>query len=232
MPRSSPPNLAHAAELKNVAVKYGSASYALRDVSITLPQGSFHFLTGPSGAGKTSLLKLLYLTLRPTRGSISLFGQDMTNPDRRQLPKLRRRIGIVFQDFRLINHLSVFDNIALPLRIAGRRRDSYVDNVNELIRWVGLANRSDCAPDELSGGEQQRIAIARAVVTSPDLLLADEPTGNVDPDMGARLINLLLQLNQQGAAVLVATHDPELVHAVDAPVLEIEDGVLTRRRRD
>lgn len=230
--RTKPPTLAPAARLANVGLRYGRGAEVLRDVSFILPQGSFHFLTGPSGAGKTSLLKLLYLALRPTRGLISLFGEDVTRPDRHRAPSLRRRIGVIFQDFRLIDHLSVFDNVALPLRIAGQNPERYTDDVHELIKWVGLGDRVLAAPSVLSGGEKQRVAIARAVISRPALLLADEPTGNVDPDMGDRLINLLLQLNRQGTTVVVATHDPELVRALNAPVLEIENGHLHRHKRE
>ncbi len=231
MSRPVSPTATPAVHLENVGLRYGRGAEVLRDVSFTLPQGSFHFLTGPSGAGKTSLLKLLYLALRPNRGLVFVFGQDVSRPERRQIPQLRRRIGVVFQDFRLIDHLSVFDNVALPLRVSGQKPADYADDIDELLNWVGLGDRRHAFPSTLSGGEKQRVAIARAVINRPDLLLADEPTGNVDPQMGDRLINLLLQLNRQGAAVLVATHDPELVRAVDAPVLEFDQGAVTRRRR-
>lgn len=232
MSRPQSPTAAPAAQLENVGLRYGRGPEVLRDVTLTLAQGSFHFLTGPSGAGKTSLLKILYLALRPSRGLVSIFGHDVGAPDRHLTPLLRRRIGVVFQDFRLIDHLSVFDNIALPLRVADQKPEEYIDDVEELLKWVGLDHRRDAAPSTLSGGEKQRVAIARAVINRPDLLLADEPTGNVDPAMGDRLINLLLQLNRQGATVLVATHDPELVRAVEAPELELKQGTVTRRRRE
>lgn len=218
--------------LVDVGLRYGHGDEVLRDVSFTLPQGSFHFLTGPSGAGKTTLLKLMYLALQPGRGRLSLFGEDVTHPNRSRTPALRRRIGVIFQDFRLIDHLSVVDNVALPLRIAGLRPDVYRDDLHELLKWVGLGERLDAYPTTLSGGEKQRVAIARAVISKPDLLIADEPTGNVDPDMGDRLINLLLQLNRQGATVVVATHDRDLVHALSAPVLNIQAGRVSRQKHE
>jgi len=156
---------------ENVGMRFGAGPEILRDVTFLLEAGSFTFLTGPSGAGKTTLLRLMYLAEPPSRGLITLFGCD--------LPALRRRIGVVFQDFRLLDHLSAFDNVALPLRLAGKRIDHYAHDVEELLEWVGLGNKLDAKPPTLSGGEQQRVAIARAVVARPDLLLADEPTGNV-----------------------------------------------------
>jgi cell division transport system ATP-binding protein len=209
-----------------VGMRYGRGPEVLSDLTFELPSGSFHFLTGPSGAGKSSLLRLIYLAERQSRGLISLFGRDTAMLPRQALPEIRRRIGVVFQDFRLLNHLTVFENVALPLRVAGQARASYADDVDDLLAWVGLGERIEAYPPTLSGGEQQRAAIARAVISKPDLLIADEPTGNVDPAMARRILRLLAELNKLGTTVLVATHDIALVRAVDTPVLELADGRL------
>ncbi len=201
---------------ENVGMRYGAGPEVLRDVSFVLEQGSFTFLTGLSGAGKTTLLKLICLAEPPSRGLITLFGTDLAVARRRDLPALRRRIGVVFQDFRLLSHLSVYDNVALPLRLAGKRESEYARDVRELLSWVGLGDHLNALPPTLSGGEQQRVAIARAVVARPDLLIADEPTGNVDPEMGARLIRLIAELNRLGTTVLIATHDRALIEATRA----------------
>lgn len=211
---------------ENVGMRYGAGPEILRDVTFALEPGSFSFLTGPSGAGKSTLLKLLFLAERPSRGLVSLFGEDLALTSRADLPSLRRRIGVVFQEFRLLNHLSVFDNVALPLRIAGKRSGDYAKDVEELLTWVGLGNRIEAKPPTLSGGEQQRVAIARAVVAKPDLLLADEPTGNVDPDIGRRLIRLFVELNRFGTTVMIATHDRALVESTPARELRLVDGNL------
>jgi len=214
-----------------VGLRYGRGEEILRDVSFTLDAGSFHFLTGPSGAGKSSLLKLVYKAERPSRGLISLFGQDLERLPRRQLPLMRRRIGVVFQDFRLLSHLSAFDNVALPLRLAGRKTDDYIRDVEELLNWVGLGDRMNAKPPTLSGGEQQRVAIARAVVGQPDLLLADEPTGNVDPEIAQRLIRLFGELNRLGTTVLIATHDRGLIERSRSREMRLVDGRLVELRR-
>lgn len=211
---------------ENVGLRYGRGPEILRDVSFELDPGSFHFLTGPSGAGKTSLLRLLFLALIPTRGLITLFGHDVAALSRRQLPQLRRRIGVVFQDFRLLDHLSTFDNVALPLRVRGQRPEQYRDNVMELLDWVDLAERADAFPPVLSGGEKQRAAIARAVIGKPELLLADEPTGNVDPQMARRLLRLFVELNRLGTSVIIATHDYQLMRQFGAPRLQLERGTV------
>jgi cell division transport system ATP-binding protein len=215
---------------ENVGMRYGSGPEVLRDVTFDLEGGSFTFLTGLSGAGKTTLLKLVYLAEPPSRGLITLFGQELATAKRQDLPPLRRRIGVVFQDFRLLNHLSVYDNVALPLRLAGRRDQDYAHDVKELLSWVGLGDRMQAKPPTLSGGEQQRVAIARAVVARPDLLIADEPTGNVDPDMGARLIRLIGELNRLGTTVLIATHDRALIEAARAREMRLVDGRLVELR--
>ncbi len=214
-------------DFQGVGMRYGRAPEVLRDIDLTLPQGSFHFLTGPSGAGKSSLLKLIYLAHEPSRGLISLFGQDIATLPRADMPAIRRRMGVVFQDYRLLDHLTVFDNAALPLRIAGRKFDSYRQDVMELLAWVGLGHKMAAMPATLSGGEKQRLAVARAVVGKPDLLLVDEPTGNVDQEMGRRILRLLKELNRMGSTVLVATHDLTLIADSDALVLTLTGGKLT-----
>ncbi|MGY6628380.1 MAG: cell division ATP-binding protein FtsE [Oceanicaulis sp.] len=229
------PDVTHGREpavsFDSVGLRYGRGPEILSDLSFDLPSGSFHFLTGPSGAGKSSLLRLIYRARQPSRGLISLFGRDTSLMPRDALPGLRRRIGVVFQDFRLLEHLNVFDNVALPLRVAGQPRASYADDVADLLSWVGLGERMHAHPASLSGGEQQRAAIARAVISRPELLIADEPTGNVDPAMGRRLLRLLVELNRLGATVLIATHDITLVRSLDAPVLELADGRLVSQPR-
>ena len=217
---------------ENVGMRYGSGPEVLRDITFDLAPGSFWFVTGPSGAGKSSLLKLMYLAERPSRGLISLFGKDMAVTPRSEIPLLRRRIGVVFQDFRLIEHLSAFDNVALPLRIKGLPEDTIRDHVIELLRWVGLADAIAAKPPTLSGGQQQRIAIARAVISGPKLLVADEPTGNVDDRIALRLLHLFEELNKIGTTILVATHNESLVGRFKHPRLHIVGGELSVRRRE
>ncbi|MBC8038785.1 MAG: cell division ATP-binding protein FtsE [Rhizobiales bacterium] len=212
--------------LENVGLRYGHGPEILRDVSFRMEAGGFRFLTGPSGAGKTSLLRLLFLALKPTRGLIRLFGEDVAAFDRARLPLLRRRIGVVFQEFRLLDHLTTYDNVALPLRVAGQRESRYRADVMDLLSWVGLADQAQAYPPVLSGGEKQRAAIARAVIGKPELLLADEPTGNVDPALARRLLHLFVELNRLGTTVLIATHDHKLVQQAKAPVLHLERGEL------
>ncbi|MDX1715866.1 MAG: cell division ATP-binding protein FtsE [Anderseniella sp.] len=209
---------------ENVGLRYGTGPEVLRDLNLTLETGSFSFLTGASGAGKTSLMRMLFLALKPTRGMISLFGENIGALPRSRLPDMRRRIGVVFQEFRLLDHLTTFENVALPLRIRGGKLADYQDNVMELLDWVGLDHHANSYPPVLSGGEKQRAAIARAVISSPELLLADEPTGNVDPALALRLMKLFRQLNQFGTTVLIATHDTHLLETFDVPVLKLKDG--------
>jgi cell division transport system ATP-binding protein len=219
--------LADIVEFDSVGLRYGTGAEVLRDLDFRLGQGGFYFLTGPSGAGKTSLLKLLYLAQRPTRGRISLFGDELTEAPREALPQYRRRIGVVFQDFRLIRHLSAFDNVALPLRVAGANDENVEGPVREMLAWVGLADRASARPPTLSGGEQQRVAIARAVINRPDLLVADEPTGNVDAEMAQRLLHLFTALNRLGTTVVVATHDVGLISATpSAKLIRLENGTM------
>ncbi|MBL8713817.1 MAG: cell division ATP-binding protein FtsE [Alphaproteobacteria bacterium] len=214
-------------KFSNVGMRYSTGPEVLHDLSFELQQGSFHFLTGPSGAGKTSLLKLLYLGQHPTRGIIHMLGRDLTSVPRRELPMLRRQIGIVFQDFRLLPHLSAFDNVALPLRTSGLAEKDIKRNVTELLEWVGIGDKMEARPPTLSGGEQQRIAIARAVINRPKILVADEPTGNVDSEIGTRIMHLFEELNRHGTTVLIATHDDEIVTRFRHPQMRLENGTLT-----
>ena len=218
-------------QFDNVGLRYGAGKEVLSDISFTLFPGSFYFLTGASGAGKTSLLKLLYLAQRPSRGAIRMFGTDVITLPRGRLPGFRRRLGVVFQDFRLVSHLSAYDNIALPLRVSGMSESEIERPVNDMLEWVGLTDRTDARPDTLSGGEQQRVAIARAVIARPDMLIADEPTGNVDPEMGARLIRLFAELNRLGTTVLIATHDRLLVEATRGREIRQVEGRLMELRK-
>ena len=212
--------------LEDIGLRYGGGKEILRDVSFTLRPGDFYFLTGPSGAGKSSLLKLLFLALKPTRGSLHIFGEDVGGLTHDKLPAIRRRIGVVFQEFRLLDHLSTFDNVALPLRISGKPEASYRRDVMDLLDWVGLADQARAFPPVLSGGEKQRAAIARSVIAKPQLLLADEPTGNVDPVLAKRLLHLFLELNRLGTTMIIATHDKGLVRQAERPVLHLEEGLL------
>ncbi len=211
---------------ENVGLRYGLGSEVLRDLNFGIDWHSFQFLTGPSGAGKTSLLRLMLLSLRPTRGLISMFDQDAATVSKDDRANLRRRIGIVFQDFRLLDHMTTYENVALPLRVLGKEESDYRAEVVELLQWVGLGERLEALPAILSGGEKQRAAIARAVIARPQLLLADEPTGNVDPNLGQRLLRLFIELNKSGTAVVIATHDIALMDEYDARRLVLHEGRL------
>jgi cell division transport system ATP-binding protein len=211
---------------ENVGLRYGVGPEVLRDVTFRLEPHSFQFLTGPSGAGKTSLLRLLFLSMRPTRGLITLFGHDVALLSKDALSTLRRRIGIVFQDFRLLDHMTTYENVSLPFRVIGRDEDTFRDEVVELLHWVGLGDRMWALPPVLSGGEKQRAAIARAVIARPQLLLADEPTGNVDPNLAQRLLRLFVELNKSGTSVVIATHDIALMDQFDARRLVLHEGRL------
>jgi cell division transport system ATP-binding protein len=211
---------------ENVGLRYGFGPEVLRDLSFHIDSNSFQFLTGPSGAGKSSLLRLLFLSLKPTRGLISMFNQDIATLTKDRRATLRRRIGIVFQDFRLLDHLTTYENVALPFRVLGKEEDSYRSEVIELLQWVGLGERMDALPPVLSGGEKQRAAIARAVIARPQLLLADEPTGNVDPNLGQRLLRLFIELYRSGTSVVIATHDIALMDEYDARRLVLHEGRL------
>ncbi len=213
--------------LEGVGLRYDTGPEILTDVSLAIPQRSFHFLTGPSGAGKTSLLSLMYLAKRPTRGGLTLFGEDVTRAARGRLATLRRRLGVVFQDFRLLDHMSAFDNVALPLRIAGVGETVVQRNVSELLNWVGLEEFKNAHPATLSGGQKQRVAIARAVVNRPKLILADEPTGNVDDTIAMRLMQLFVELHKLGASVIIATHNEPLVARFPFPRLHLDKGAVS-----
>jgi len=213
--------------LEGVGLGYAGTP-VLQDVSFDIAEGGFRWLLGPSGAGKTSLLRLLHLAVRPSAGRLELMGQDIGAARRARLPLLRRRIGMVFQDFRLLPHLSAFDNVALPLRLAGRPEGQVRVDTLELLGWVGLSRKLLSRPAEMSGGEQQRVAIARAVVARPLLLLADEPTGNLDEVQAGRLMQLLHELNRLGTTVVVATHNDALVARHPAHTLRLLDGHLVR----
>ena len=216
-------------QFENVGVRYGTGPEVLSDITFDLPDGSFHFVTGPSGAGKSSLLKLMYLALRPSRGLISLFGRNSASFEKAELSEVRRQIGVVFQNFRLIDHLSTFDNVALPLRVAGAAENIIQTHVTELLTWVGLADHLEARPPTLSGGQQQRVAIARAVIARPRLLLADEPTGNVDDGIAVRLLYLFEELNRMGTTVVIATHNEFLVKRFRHPQLHLENKRLESR---
>ncbi len=218
-------------QFENVGLRYGTGAETLSDISFALPAGSFTFLTGASGAGKTSLLRLLYLARRPSRGAIRMFDRALGDLARGALPALRRRIGVVFQDFRLLPELSAFENVALPLRLAGAPDAALRATVTEMLDWVGLGDRGDALPPTLSGGEQQRVAIARAVIARPELLVADEPTGNVDPEMARRLLYLFESLNKLGTTVVVATHDSHLIAQFPkAKIMRLERGRIVTER--
>lgn len=214
------------ARFENVGLRYGLGPEVLQDVSFELDPGSYHFLVGPSGAGKSSLLKLMYLALRPSRGLVHLFGRDIATTARGDLPALRRSIGVVFQDYRLLDHLSTFDNVALPLRVAGIRESDVKRHVEELLAWVGLKEHMLARPPTLSGGQKQRVSIARAVISRPQLLMADEPTGNVDDRMGFRLMHLFEELNKLGTTIVVATHNEAMVQQLGHPVMRIDGGTI------
>jgi cell division transport system ATP-binding protein len=215
---------------EEVVLRYGNGPEILKRVSLQFDPGSYHFLVGASGAGKSSLLRMMYLAQVPSAGRVALFGRDVAGLSRRETALLRRRIGVVFQDFRLLDHLTARENVALPLRIGappGDRSDkarSSDKDVEELLAWVGLADHMDALPPTLSGGQQQRVAIARAVIGRPSLLLADEPTGNLDDRMAVRLLYLFEELNKIGTTVVIATHNESLVQRFPHPVTRLRDG--------
>lgn len=205
--------------LNNVAYRYTHAAQDLfHDVSFDIVPGGFYFVTGPSGSGKTTFLKLCYLDLLPSQGTVSILGQDIASLDRDGIATMRRRIGVVHQDCRFLDHLSLFDNIALPLMVAGRQSLAEQNNLRELLEWVGLSHRAHALPPELSGGERQRAALARAVITSPDIIIADEPTGNIDWEMSQRLLTLLIELNRMGKTIIVASHDIGLIRVAKTQI--------------
>jgi cell division transport system ATP-binding protein len=212
---------------ENVGLRYGAGTEVLCDISFAIEPHSFQFLTGPSGAGKTTLLRLILMSLKPSRGLISLFDRNVSDLTKSELTNIRRRIGVVFQDFRLLDHLTTYENVALPLRVQGRDEMTYRSEVLELLQWVGLGHRINVFPPTLSGGEKQRAAIARALIVRPELLLADEPTGNVDPSLARRLLRLFVELQKSGTSVLIATHDLSLMDQFDyARRLVLSEGRL------
>ena len=213
-------------------MKYDNNTEVLKNINIKLESGSFHFLTGPSGSGKSTLLKLLFLGHTPSSGKMQIFGRNISNISGAELTILRRKIGVVFQDFRLMDHLTVIENVALPLQIAGAKSIDINSHVNELISWVGLEDKTDLYPNILSDGEKQRIAIARAVIGRPRLLLADEPTGSIDSEQGDKIVYLFQELNKIGTTILIATHDQSLIEKFKYPVLSLIDGkILTSEKR-
>jgi cell division transport system ATP-binding protein len=215
-------------EFADVGLRYGNGPEILRDLNFSVEPGSFHFLTGPSGSGKTSLLRLLLLALKPTRGKVTMLNEDVGKLDRDSLLQMRRHIGIVFQEFRLLDHLTTFENVALPLRVLGQPESEYRPNVTELLEWVGLGERMHALPTVLSGGEKQRAAIARAVIARPKILLADEPTGNVDPELSSRLVHLFAELNRTlGMTIILATHELPLLDRFSYPRMVLNKGALT-----
>lgn len=213
---------------ENVGLRYGMGREIVSDLNFSIEPQSFQFITGPSGAGKSTLLRMMLLSLRPTRGTIRIFGRNAADLNKDELTALRRRIGVVFQDFRLLDHLTTYENVALPLRALGRGEADYRAEVIELLRWVGLGDRMHASPIVLSGGEKQRAAIARALIVRPELLLADEPTGNVDPGLARRLLRLFVELHHLGTAVVIATHDLQLLEQFGfARRLVVGDGQVS-----
>ncbi|MFK7903071.1 MAG: cell division ATP-binding protein FtsE [Nitratireductor sp.] len=213
-------------QFENVGLRYGLEPEVLSDLSFDLPANSFQFLTGPSGAGKTSLLRMMMLSLKPTRGIVKAFGQEASHISKGQMPKIRKEIGVVFQDFRLMGHLTTYENVALPLKVRGKDEASFKKDVTELLKWVGLGDRMHVLPPVLSGGEKQRAAIARALIDQPKVLLADEPTGNVDPPLARRLLRLFIELHRSGTSVVIATHDLSLMDQYEARRIVINEGRL------
>jgi cell division transport system ATP-binding protein len=212
---------------ESVGMRYGVGPEILRDLTFSIAPNSFQFLTGPSGAGKSTLLKLIMLSLRPSRGVITMHGSDVARMSEAELTMVRRRTGVVFQEFRLLDHLSTFENVALPMRVQGRAEASYRAEVIELLQWVGLGDRMHVLPPVLSGGEKQRAAIARALIAKPEFLIADEPTGNVDPSLARRLLRLFVELHRLGTAIIIATHDYALMEQFEARRLILDGGRLS-----
>ena len=212
--------------LSHVGLRYDGGPEVLSDVNLSLKPGSFHYLTGPSGSGKTSLMKILHVGLLPSRGDITIFNRDIKTLSRYERAEIRQQIGVIFQNFRLLPHLSLFDNIALPLRLANHRETSITQAVHDILGWIGLKDYMNVKPAFLSGGQQQRAAIARAVITKPKILLADEPTGSLDHKMGDKIMALFEELNKSGTAILIATHDNEMIKRFRHPVIKLKDGMV------
>ncbi len=215
--------------LEHIAMEYTEGQPILKDISFTLERGSFHFLTGASGAGKSTLLSILSLQNKPTHGKFHMFGENVTQMERAELPRLRRRVGIVLQDYRLLDHLTVLENVSLPLKVMGESDEEIKPKAFELLEWIGLSEHQNAKPATLSGGQKQRAAIARAVISKPDILLADEPTGNLDSDLAQRFMYLFEALNQTGTTVLIASHDENLISLFNYPTLRLKNGALVRQ---
>ncbi len=213
-------------DMQNVSIRYGKDPEVLSDIKLSLEKGSFHFLTGKSGAGKTSLLSMMYLALKPSRGTLNVFGANVGYARREDMAMMRRKIGVVFQDFRLLEHLSAYDNVAVPLRVRGMGENEIRKRVKELLSWVELDKSMDKICSTLSGGEKQRVAIARAVINRPEILLADEPTGNVDDDIAFKLMKLFVELNKLGTTVVIATHSTDLIARYNYPQIHLENKGL------
>jgi len=213
-------------DMHNVSIRYGKDPEILSDINLTLDKGSFHFLTGKSGAGKTSLLSMMYLALKPSSGTVTVFGSNIGYTSREDMAMMRRKIGVVFQDFHLLEHLSAYDNVAAPLRVRGMSENEINKRVKELLSWVELDKSLDKICSTLSGGEKQRIAIARAVINRPEILLADEPTGNVDDDIAFKLMKLFVELNKLGTTVVIATHSTDLIARYNYPQIHLENKKL------
>lgn len=213
-------------DMQNVSIRYGRDPEVLSDIKLALAKGSFHFLTGKSGAGKTSLLSMMYLAQKPSRGTVTVFGTNIGFANRDTMAMMRRRIGVVFQDFRLLEHMSAYDNVAVPLRVRGMGEAEIAKRVKELLHWVELDKSVNKICSTLSGGEKQRVAIARAVINRPEILLADEPTGNVDDDIAGKLMKLFVELNRLGTTVVIATHSQELINKYNYPRIHLENHTL------
>lgn len=211
-------------EFDDVGLRYEQGPEILKGVTFALPSGSFHFLTGESGAGKTSVLKLMYLAQKATRGSVRIFGRNVVAVGRDELPEIRSKIGVVFQDFRLLDHLSAMDNVALPLRLQGVPEQTVRRDVTDILRWAHLSAHLNSKPPTLSGGQKQNVAIARAVINRPQILIADEPTGNLDDQSAKRLLNLFVEMNKRGTTVVIATHNEALIQAYPFPRIHLSDG--------
>lgn len=220
------------AQLVDLGHQYKGCPELFKEVTLDIEKGSFHFLTGPSGSGKSSFLRMLYLDLKPEWGKIQLFGEDTSKLNITHVPLLRQKIGVVFQEFKLLEHLNVVDNVSLPLRVRGNDAGSSLKKAQELLDWVGLGDAFDIYPHALSGGQKQRVAIARAVIAHPQLLLADEPTGNVDDEMAMKILYLLEELNSMGTAVIVATHNPRLLERSPYPQLVLTEGTMIKLSKD
>lgn len=215
--------------LQNVSARYTPETEVLKSIDLHLEAGGFYFLSGGSGAGKSTLMRILSLTKPASGGSVEVFGQKIDSMQHADLPALRRKIGMVVQDYHLLDHLTVRENVGLPLKVAGEKASEIRAKVQELLEWVDIADHADSYPPTLSGGQKQRAAIARAVIRSPEVILADEPTGNLDPALSLKCMYLFQALNKMGTAVLFATHDENLISLFDYPVLDLKNGVLTLR---